>query len=476
MRILNCKTQGLKSQITNHKFQTNPNDQNSNDRNKKSVCNLVLGAWGLFVIWCLVLGILLVACSPKVKAPREKQLTIWHWMTDRQDAFEELARRYEEKKGVKVKFELYAPSDAYRQKVMAAAQSNTLPDIYGILGGKRFFASFVKSGYVADLTAAMKANKAEWESRFFPKALKINEFSKDNEFGVKPGIYAVPLDVMNIQMVYNKSLFKKAGLDPESPPERWEEFIAAAKKIKGKTGIGGLVSGWGEIWMIDCLANNYAFNIMGEEKVMATIKGEVPYTDPAWVRVLDLFKEMSEQGVLVEGIVTMVNKSAEQMFANERAAFAFNGSWCVNVYQGMNPELDYGVMLPPRVSSQNPMVIWGGAGSSFMVNARSQQKEKAIEFLNWLTQKEQQVFLSSQTNNLPANKKSLSDISVVLRQFADDMDNTTHPNIWSVSEYPLVTETFDKGIQSIIINEKTPLEVAKEVQRVKEREMKKSRE
>ena len=409
-----------------------------------------------------------------MRGVQQRQIVIWHWMTDRQDAFKELASRYKKEKGINVKFELYAPSNAYRQKVMAAAQTNTLPDIYGILGEKKFFASFVKSGYVADLSEAMKANDGEWKNRFFSKALKVNEFCKDNEFGIKPGIYGVPLDVMNIQMVYNKDIFKKAGLDPEKPPQTWKEFIAAIKQIKRKTGIAGFVSGWGEIWMIDCLANNYAFNIMGEEKIIATIKGEVPYTDPDWIKVLSLFKEMSEKNVLAEGIVAMVNKSAEQMFANQMVAFAFNGSWCVNVYQGMNPTLNYGVMLPPKVSSRNPMIIWGGAGSSFVVQNKSPQKEKAIEFLNWLTKKKQQTFLCRETNNLPANKRSLIDIPIILRQFADNMDNTTHPNIWPVSEYSLVTETLNKGIQSIIIGEKTVFEVAEEVQRVKEREMRKN--
>src|SRR5438552_11546331 len=38
------------------------------------------------------------------------------------------------------------------------------------------------------------------------------------------------------------------------------------------------------------------------------------------------------------GVVTMINKSAEQTFANGKAAFAFNGSWCVNVYRGRSEE------------------------------------------------------------------------------------------------------------------------------------------
>jgi ABC-type glycerol-3-phosphate transport system substrate-binding protein len=137
----------------------------------------------------------------------------------------------------------------------------------------------------------------------------------------------------------------------------------------------------------------------------------------------------------------------------------------------MNPDLNYGVMLPPRVSDRYPMMIWGGAGSSFMVNERSKNVMKAIEFLKWLTDTEQQVFLATQTNNLPSNKYSLRDIPPVLSQFADDMDNATHPSIWGVSEFPVVIEAFDKGIQSIIIGEKTPEELAKGIQVIKEREL-----
>ena len=430
---------------------------------KIKICYLILG---LFVI---------NGCgSPQRLTKPKPTITVWHWMTDRKDAFLELAQRYEEKTGVKVIFELYAPSDAYTQKVRAAAQGNTLPDIFGILGEMRDFASFIKAGYVEDLTDEMEENFAEWKNRFFKKALEVNEFTADNTYGVKPGIYGVPIDIMTIQMVYNKRLFKELGLDPEKPPQDFQEFINIGKKIKEK-GLQGLVSGWAELWMMDCLANNFAFNIMGKDKVIKTIKGEVPYTDPDWIKVLSLFKEMQDAGLLYNGIVTMINKTAEQLFANEKAVFAFNGSWCVNVYRGMNPDLDYGVFLPPKVSDNFPRSIWGGAGSSFMVNANSSFKKEAIEFLKWLTEKEQQIFLSEKTFNLPANKESLGKIHPRLAEFADDMELTTHPRIWGVSEFPRVIEAFDKGIQSIIIGEKTPQEVAQEVQNIKEKELAKKK-
>jgi raffinose/stachyose/melibiose transport system substrate-binding protein len=426
----------------------------------------------LFSVCCLVLfGN--AGCAPK-KELQKPTITIWHWMTDRELAFSELAKKYESLTGIKVDFELYAPSDAYSQKVRAAAQGINLPDIFGILAEKRDFASFVKAGHILDLTPYMEENNAAWKNSFFGKALAVNEFNEGNSYGVKPGIYGVPIDIMTIQMVYNRGLFKQLGLNPKEPPATFQEFLHIGKKLK-EAKMQGLVSGWGEVWMIDCFANNYAFNIMGKDKVLATIRGEVPYTDPDWIRVFGLFKEMQDSGVFATGIVTMVNKTAEQLFANDRAVFAFNGSWCVNVYKGMNPSLDYAAILPPPVSDKYPMSIWGGAGSSFMVNARSKNKEEAVKFLLWLTDRDQQAYLAEATNNLPANKNSLTRIPDILAQFARGMESATHPNIWGVSEFSAVIEAFDKGIQSIIIGEKTPEQVAAEVQKIKERELAKKR-
>lgn len=415
---------------------------------------------------------LIIGCG---RPPEGKpDIVIWHWMTDRKKAFNELARRYQEQTGIKVEFKLFAPSGVYSQKVRAATQAGTLPDIFGILGEKKDFAIFVKAGHVLNLTAQMRANNNEWKDRFFSKALIVNEFKRGNEFSVPPGIYGVPIDVTNIQMLYNKDLFKRAGLDPENPPRTFAEFIAAGKKLK-KAGIQGLVSGWAETWMIGCLASNFAFNIMGERKVMRTYAGKVPYTDPDWIRVFTLFKEMADSSILATGIVAMNNKDAEQNFANQRAAFAFNGSWCVNVYKGMNPDLNYATMFVPKVSDRYPMLIWGGAGSSFMVNARSENREKAVEFLKWLTDSEQQSYLARVTNNLPSNKFSLGDLGPILSQFAQAMENTTHPNIWPVHEKSPVIEAFEIGIQSIILGTRTPEEVARQVQEVKEREMAKEK-
>jgi ABC-type glycerol-3-phosphate transport system substrate-binding protein len=399
-----------------------------------------------------------------------KSITVWHWMTDRQPAFEELAKRYEAVSGVKVNFELYAPSDAYTQKIRAAAQGENLPDVFGILAAKRDFAAFINAGHILDLTSYMEENSSAWKNSFFANALLINEFFADDSYKVKPGIYGVPIDMTIIQMVYNKKLYSQLGFDANKPPSTLEDLLKVGSKLQGQN-IQGFVSGWGEYWMLDCFANNYAFNIMGREKVLATIRGEVPYTDPDWIKVFSIFKQLQDSGILSGGIITMVNKTAEQLFASDKALFAFNGSWCVNVYKSMNPNLKYGVFLPPQVSDKNPMLVWGGAGSSFMVNARSKNKSETVKFLQWLTAKEQQAYLSEQTNNLPSNKECLNKIPAILSDFSRNLNSITHPSIWGVSEYSSVTETLDRGLQSIILGQKTPEQVAEEVQKVKAKEL-----
>lgn len=411
---------------------------------------------------------LLAGCSSPPSS-KKGEILVWHWMTDREESLQKLADQYQKETGIKVSLELYAPSDAYTSKVRAAAQTHTLPDIFSVLGESRDLASFIHSGHVANLTSFMEADARAWQNQFFPKALANASFQAENQYKVPPGIYGVPMDVTNIQMLYNKTLFKQAGLDPDHPPQDWDSFVGACRQLKA-AGIPGLVSGWGETWMIDCFANNYAFNLMGEKKVLDTYRGNVFYTDPDWIKVLGLFETLRKEGVLVSGVVTMINKTAEQTFANEKAAFAFNGSWCVNVYNGMNPHLSYEAMLPPRISRKFPMRIWGGAGSSLMANEASANKNEAIRFLKWLTSPAQQTLLSKETLNLPANRKSVGDIPPVLASFASHMDETTHPSQWPVTEIPMVTEALDKGIQSILIGEKTPAQVAKEVQTLKDRQ------
>ncbi|MCL9774064.1 extracellular solute-binding protein [Vibrio methylphosphonaticus] len=43
--------------------------------------------------------------------------------------------------------------------------------------------------------------------------------------------YFIPWHATTQMMIYNKDLFREAGLDPDSPPKTWDAFLSAAEKI-----------------------------------------------------------------------------------------------------------------------------------------------------------------------------------------------------------------------------------------------------
>ena len=56
--------------------------------------------------------------------------------------------------------------------------------------------------------------------------------------------YGIPYTVDLSGLVWNKELFREAGLDPERPPETWDELIEYAQKLT-KTNDSGEVEQYG---------------------------------------------------------------------------------------------------------------------------------------------------------------------------------------------------------------------------------------
>jgi multiple sugar transport system substrate-binding protein len=56
-------------------------------------------------------------------------------------------------------------------------------------------------------------------------------------------LYGLPSKNYTLGLIYNRDLFTKAGLDPNSPPTTWADVITDAKKISA---LGGGVVGYGE--------------------------------------------------------------------------------------------------------------------------------------------------------------------------------------------------------------------------------------
>ena len=122
-----------------------------------------------FLMLCSFLMLLVFAGCSQTPRPSNK-IILWHWMTDCNDTFLKLAQQYRQETGVEVTVRLFAPSDSYSQMIIAAAQANVLPDIYGILDKKTITSYFIQAGFVADLTSAMEADQDSWKNSLFDKA------------------------------------------------------------------------------------------------------------------------------------------------------------------------------------------------------------------------------------------------------------------------------------------------------------------
>ncbi|MER7273934.1 extracellular solute-binding protein [Dactylosporangium sp. NPDC000244] len=91
-------------------------------------------------------------------------------------------------------------------------------------------AGLIARHQVADLSTAAKDLPVY--GQFDPRVLENLKDASGKLYGIPTSEYALGL-------VYNRSLFSKAGLDPDRPPATWDDVQAYAKQITERTGVPG---------------------------------------------------------------------------------------------------------------------------------------------------------------------------------------------------------------------------------------------
>ena len=137
---------------------------------------------------------------------------------------DEMAADFEkENPGIKIK-PVYAGS--YQDtvtKVLTAAKGGDAPHIAVMLSTDMY--TLIDEGVVVAIDDLLKAPEDKaWLNSFYPG------FMQNSQTGGKT--WGIPFQRSTVVMYWNKDLFKKAGLDPETPPKTWAEEIAFAKHIK----------------------------------------------------------------------------------------------------------------------------------------------------------------------------------------------------------------------------------------------------
>jgi len=133
--------------------------------------------------------------------------------------------------------------------------------------------------------------------------------------------YAVPASVFIYVNIWNKDLFKKAGLNPEIFPGTWDELLATCEKLK-QSGISPISfadkEGYTSDWWIGAYSPQY-FDSMTEMK-KALVDGS--YTDPRYLKTLIHVKELYDKGYFMKGGLAISMDLYQNQFLSEKTAIA----------------------------------------------------------------------------------------------------------------------------------------------------------
>jgi ABC-type glycerol-3-phosphate transport system substrate-binding protein len=427
--------------------------------------------WALLTRPCRTLAIAALAAAAALAlgataygAPNHTKagttIVFWHYLTDREQLLQQMADEYKKETGVTVQLQLLSP-DIEAQKFQASVQAHTLPDLVAAWHGPADdTAPYAKEGIIYRLDGPMKS----WAKRFPPNVLAAASFQPGNQFGVTPGKYFIPLDTNNMQILYNKDLFAKAGI--KGTPTTWQALIADAAKLRAH-GITPFTTGLGS-WPIDSLASIYEWNIIGKTNLEKTFAGKLAYTSAPWLKLLNFFAGWKKSNLFDQGALGEDLPAAESEFVNGRAAMIFDGSWALGVFNQTNPTFKhYGVFMPPAApKSSNPVYIPGGIGAELFVVGTSPNRDAALAFAKWLTGNKQQWYYAKNSFNLPANRDVPSPLlrqNPVIGDFAKAMTRV-QPSLKNGIPAPVDT-TLDAGLQRLLAGNDSPKSVAAKLQK-----------
>lgn len=392
-------------------------------------------------------------------------LTFWHYFTDRADLLQDLATQYQDETGVEVKLEL-VPGDALPQKFQAAAQADKLPDISaGWTSAGEKLAPYAVEGKILNLSSV--DGSADWFDEFVPSAIQGVSYTPDNQWKVDPGAYLVPLDTNNMQILYNKDLFEKAGIT--DLPTTLDEFIEVSDKLRDAD-VQPFVSGFSS-WPLGSLASMYIDNVVPADVRTAAYDGTGRYDTAEWIEFLTVFETLAKAGVFADGILGYDMPAAETLFASGQVGMIFDGSWALGVFNKTNPDFkNYGVFMPPSFGDE-PLNIPGGVGSTVFVVGTSPNADASVAFLKWLTDADQQKKYAEASFNIPANREVAETLKLDenIAAFAAGADKLT-PASPTAMQGAVVT-TMTAGLQLIIAGTDTPKAVAGRMQLAQESEL-----
>ncbi|MFM2484889.1 sugar ABC transporter substrate-binding protein [Celerinatantimonas yamalensis] len=263
----------------------------------------------------------------------------------------------------KVELQL-VPTNEVVQKYAIAAAGGSAPDALSL--DLIYTPAFSQAGQLKDLTKFAKSLP------YYDKLSKAHLSA-----GTYDGkIYGMPFSGDASVLVWNKDLFKKAGLDPNKPPKNWAEIRADAKAVSalGPNTYGYYFSG-------NCGGCNiFTFMplVWASGGQLLTDGGKKVTVDtPQMKAAIRFYQGMVLDHLVPDGSKTDSGSNFFAAFAGNNIGISPAGSFAIGALNNQYPNLDYGVTYIP---GENGGTSSFAGGDNIIVSAgTSNKKMSAIE-------------------------------------------------------------------------------------------------
>jgi ABC-type glycerol-3-phosphate transport system substrate-binding protein len=245
--------------------------------------------------------------------PNSANLTYWYWAeSDAPGANnwlkKEVAIYQKAHPGVKVSIVLQS-TDTLTSAFTTAAQTKSGPDIA------------TQWATLPTLTPAW-AGALVPISDYAPKSEWKNWIStSENMWQGK--LWAMPQYLIGIPFVWNKQLFKKAGLNPNVGPKTWNAFLADAKKLKaaGITPFGmGNKDGYGGAWFFSLIGKQ---NLASIDELKDAMIGKQDFADPKFSAFYQTLADLKKNGYLNSDVASITFGQGFELFGQKKVAMSW---------------------------------------------------------------------------------------------------------------------------------------------------------
>jgi multiple sugar transport system substrate-binding protein len=319
--------------------------------------------------------------------------TITLWSRDSDAALvQTIAKAYNASHKTQLKLNII-PAAQFVSKFGTAVASGEVPDL--VATDLIFSPYFASTNELTDITS-------------FAQSLPY--FDKLDQAHVRLGtykgkIYALPFSTDGSFLVYNKGLFRQAGLDPNKPPTTWAEIEADAKKI---TALGNGIHGYYFSGACPgCMIFTFlpyiwadGGDVLNADGTQATIA-----SSPAVKAGLQFYRRLWTDGVVDPGAKVDNGASFFSTFETGKVGIQGTGAFALATLKQQYPNIDFGVTPIP---GQNGGSASFAGGDNISIPAGSQHVSQAEDFIKWYLSDQTQVDVVAKFNNIPVRSDLIS--------------------------------------------------------------------